>query len=64
MDYGDFKDWPRRAAADNMLCDKALNITKNPKYDEYQRWLASMGYKFFVKKMLLLLKMKLCWTNH
>ena len=46
MDYGDFKDWPRRAAADNVLCDKALNIAKNPKYDEYQRWLTSMGYKF------------------
>ena len=32
------------------MCDKAFNITKNPKYDGYQRGLASMVYKFFDKK--------------
>ena len=30
--------------------DKAFNIAKNPKYDGYQRGLASMVYKFFEKK--------------
>ena len=30
--------------------DKAFNIAKNPKYDGYQRQLASMVYKFFGKK--------------
>ena len=30
--------------------DKAFNIAKNPKYDRYQRGLASMVYKFFDKK--------------
>ena len=30
--------------------DKAFNIAKNPKYDEYQRGISSMVYKFFVKK--------------
>ena len=30
--------------------DKAFNIAKNPKYDGYQRGLASMVYKFFDKK--------------
>ena len=30
--------------------DKAFNIAKNPKYDEYQKGLASMVYKFFDKK--------------
>ena len=29
---------------------KAFNIAKNPKYDGYQRGLASMVYKFFDKK--------------
>ena len=29
---------------------KSFNIAKNPKYDEYQRKLASMVYKFFDKK--------------
>ena len=39
-----------RTAADNVLRDKAFNIAKNPKYDGYQRGLASMVYKFFDKK--------------
>ena len=50
MAYGDFKDLKRRTASDNILRDKAFNIAKNPKYDGYQRGLASMVYKFFDKK--------------
>ena len=50
MAYGDFKDLKRRAASDKILRDKAFNIAKNPKYDGYQRGLASMVYKFFDKK--------------
>ena len=50
MAYGDFKDLPRRTVADKVLCDKAFNISKNPKHDGYQRGLASMVYKFFNKK--------------
>ena len=50
MAYGDFKDLPRRIASDKVLCDKAFNIAKNPKYDEFQRDLASMVYRFFDKK--------------
>ena len=50
MAYGDFKDLTRRTASDKILCDKAFNIAKNPKYDGYQRGLASMVYKFFDKK--------------
>ena len=37
----------RRTASDKILCNKALNIAKNAKYDVYQRGLASMVYKFF-----------------
>ena len=40
----------RRTAADKALRDKTFNIAKNPKYDGYQRGLASMVYKFFDKK--------------
>ena len=29
--------------------DKAVNIAENPKYNRYQRGLASMVYKFFEK---------------
>ena len=50
MAYGDFKDLARRTASDKILRDKAFNIAKNPKYDGYQRGLASMVYKIFDKK--------------
>ena len=45
MAYGDFKDLEKRTAADKFLRDKTFNIAKNPKYDRYQRGLASMVYK-------------------
>ena len=50
MTYRDFKDLRRRTASDKILRDKAFNIAKNPKYDGYQRGLASMVYKLFDKK--------------
>ena len=49
MAYGDFKDLKRRTFSDKVLRDKAFNISKNPKYDGYQRGLAPMVYKFFDK---------------
>ena len=50
MAYEDFTDLARRTAFAKVLRDKAFNITKNSKYDGYQRGLASMVYKFFDKK--------------
>ena len=50
MAQGDFKDLARRTASGKVLGNKAFNITKNPKYDGYQRGLASMIYKLFDKK--------------
>ena len=50
MAYGDFKDLTRGTASDKILHNKAFNIAKNPKNDGYQRGLASMVYKCFVKK--------------
>ena len=50
MAYGDFKDLKRRTVSDNILRDKAFNISKNPKYDWYQRGLPSMVYNFSDKK--------------
>ena len=45
--YGVLKDLARRTTSDKILRDKAPNIAKNPKYDGYQRGLASMVYNFF-----------------
>ena len=49
MAYGGFKDLKRRTASYEILRDKAFNIAENPKYDQYQRRLASMVHKFFDK---------------
>ena len=48
--YADHKDLINRTEADKVLRDKAYDIASNPKYDGYQRGLASMVYKFFDKK--------------
>ena len=48
--YSYNKDLTKRTVADKILRDKAFNIAKDPKYDGYQRGLASMVYKFFDKK--------------
>ena len=50
MAYVDFKDLERRSQSDKVLKSKAFEIASNPKYDGYQRRLASTVYKFFDKK--------------
>ena len=50
MSYGDFKDLPKRTAADKVSRNKAFKNASDQKYDGYQRGLASMVYKFFAKK--------------
>ena len=45
-----FKDLKRRTYSDKVLKDKAFKIASNPKYDGYERGLASMVYKFFDEK--------------
>ena len=50
MAHGDFKDLPKRTAADKVLRNKAFKITTDQTYDGYQRGLASIVYNFFDKK--------------
>ena len=52
MAYGKSKDLTKRSQSDKVLGDKAFKITSDPKYDGYQTGLASMVYKFFVKKSI------------
>ena len=49
MASADFKDLTKGTAVDKVLRDKACNNAKDPKYDGYQRGLASMVYKFINK---------------
>ena len=48
--YDKSKDLIKRTQSDKVLRDKVFKIPSNPKYDGYQRGLASMVYKFFDKK--------------
>ena len=48
--YSESKDLAKRTASDRVLRDKAFNIANNPRYNGYERGLASMVYKFFDKK--------------
>ena len=50
MAYGKTKDLEKTTQSDKVLRDKSFKIAKNPKYDGYQRGLASMVYRFFDKK--------------
>ena len=64
MAYGDSRDLTRGRASEKILRDKAFNIAKNPKYDGYQRGIASPFYKFLIKKLLVVvLKMRISQTN-
>ena len=47
----DFKDIPKTTTSDELWCDKAFNVAKNPKWNEYQRRLALTVCKFFHKML-------------
>ena len=49
--YSHSKDLTKRPVADKILKNEAFDIAKDPKYDGYQRGLASMLYKFFDSKV-------------
>ena len=50
MAYNKFKDLEKRTQSDIASKNKALKIASNPKYNGYERGLASMVFKFFDKK--------------
>ena len=50
MAYGKSKDLAKRIQSDKALRDKPFKIGSDPKYDGYQRGLASMVYNCFDKK--------------
>ena len=49
MAYGQSQDLPKTKQSDKVLRDKEFKIASDPKYDGYQRRLASMVYKLFDK---------------
>ena len=63
MAYGKSKDLIKRTQSDKVLREKAFKIASDPKYDQYQRGLASMVYKFFDKNLVevVLLNQIISW---
>ena len=49
MAYGKSKILAKRTQSNKVLREKAFKIASDPKYDGYQKGLASMVYKFFDK---------------
>ena len=67
MAYGSkiLRDLTRKTVFDKILHDKAFIIDKNSKYDEYQKFLASMIFNFLIKSFLVvLLKIKIWKTKN
>ena len=54
MVYGKYNDLTKRIESDKVLRNKAFKIASVPKYDAYQRRLASMVFKLWLKKSSLL----------
>ena len=52
MAYGKSKYLTKRAQSDKVLRDKAFKIASDTKFDGYQRGLASMVQKFFIKSLV------------
>ena len=50
MAYGKYKDLTERTKSDKVIGDKGYKTAINPKYNGYERGLASMVYKFLDKK--------------
>ena len=51
MADGKSKDLIKRTESDKVLKDKGFKIANNPKYNGYQRGLASVVYKFLIKNL-------------
>ena len=49
--YGKSKDLTERTQSDKVLRVKAFKSASDPKYNGYQRGLASMVYKFLIKSL-------------
>ena len=50
MAYNKFKDLEKRTQSNIVLKNKAFKVASNPKYNGYERGLASMVYNFFNSK--------------
>ena len=67
MAYGSkiLTDLTRKTVFDKILHDKSFIIDKNLKYDEHQKFLASMIFNFLIKSFLVvLLKIKIWKTKN
>ena len=65
MAYGKYKDLEKRIQSGKVLKDKSFSIANYPKYDVYQRGLASMSISFLIRNQKeVILKIKLNKINN
>ena len=50
MAYGKYKNLTKRTESDTVLRNKTFKTASNPKFDRYERGLASKVFKFLDKK--------------
>ena len=50
MFYGKYRDLTEKILSGNVLREKLFEIASNPRFDGYQRGLASLVYRFLEKK--------------
>ena len=63
MAYGKCKDLTKRTQSDKVLRGKSFEIASNPKYDGYQRGLASIVCNFLIKNLQVVVA-NLCQINN
>ena len=51
MAYSKYKDSTKRTGSNNALRYKAFKTASNPKYNGYEKGLASMVYKILIKNL-------------
>ena len=52
MAFGKSKDLVKRTQSNKVLRDKTFKIASDPRYDGYQRGLASLVYNFLIKGLV------------
>ena len=50
----DFKDMPRRTVSDKVLTEKAINVTKSPRFEDISVSLPQLFTNYLIKIVLVL----------
>ena len=57
----DFKDMPRRTVSDKVLTEKAINVTKSPRFEDISVSLPQLFTNYLIKIVLVLTFQMVLW---